>query len=303
MRPVAASMLFCQVCARAICGRRSSDTAAPGAQARIACRRSARCSPAGEPVELLAHRGGCRASALPAMPSPKPAVSCGCRCATAHRTVCSSCVHIACTVGDDLGVGGVGVLQLDHVRHLGVHVDAALRRQLALQRRLHRLLAWPAGWHGARAFLRLGRRPWRRRSRRSVGGRDVGRGQRAGRRPGRWCATPAAPRPACASAPSAKSSTRVIMVVKPAGPPGGLGVKALARSALPATSWVPSRTSDGSPRTAGLTWMVATHSRHSRSAPARRRRPGTVPAASVNSVRPCASKRLARFCANSSSSA
>ena len=52
--------------------------------------------------------------------------------------------------------------------------------------------------------------------------------------------------------PSAKSSTRVISVVNPAGPLGGLGVKALAPVALPVTAWVPSRTSDGADCTGGI---------------------------------------------------
>ena len=49
--------------------------------------------------------------------------------------------------------------------------------------------------------------------------------------------------------------TRVIMPVNPAGPLGGLGVKAVGP--LPAVmACVPSRTREGCARTAGLTVMV-----------------------------------------------
>ncbi len=57
----------------------------------------------------------------------------------------------------------------------------------------------------------------------------------------------------------------LISVVKPAGPAGGvplgpacgLGVKSAGAGRLLAMVLVPSRTSDGSAVTAGLTWIVA----------------------------------------------
>ena len=64
------------------------------------------------------------------------------------------------------------------------------------------------------------------------------------------CATPAE-----TSLPSAYCSTRSIIPVKPAGPPGGLGVNAEAPVGLPAIAVVPSRTSEGVASTAGSTWI------------------------------------------------
>ena len=90
--------------------------------------------------------------------------------------------------------------------------------------------------------------------------------------------------------------------LKPAGPAGGLGVKGLASVALPTTAWVPSRTSEGGGLNRGVRLISAAKPIYPDwtgvPPPARNhpRRVGEKPS-------PCASKRLARFCANSSSSA
>src|SRR5258708_31093947 len=65
------------------------------------------------------------------------------------------------------------------------------------------------------------------------------------------CATPD-----CACAPRAKLSTRLIIVVKPAGPPAGFVVKAEAPVGEPTTSWLPSRSKAGAAMIAGLTCMT-----------------------------------------------